>query len=204
MDVRCADGGIRVHQRHLQPDPGTDYEVRSSLTGPVTDSTANVTATFTTSAAPALGTVSVSAKDHESASISVNISNADDTSVYLQYKKSTDTLWTDAPAQTAASGSTSVTFSLTGLDAATDYEVRSSLTGPVTDSTANVTATFTTSAAPALGTVSVTAKDHESASISVSISNADARRCTCSTRRRPTPAGPTLAAQTAASTELPV
>ena len=97
-------------------DPATDYQVRSSLTSPVTDSTANVTGTFTTSAVPALGTVSVTAKDHESASISVSISNADATSVYLQYKKDDDPGWTDAAAQTAASGATSVTFSLTGLD----------------------------------------------------------------------------------------
>ena len=121
-----------------------------SLTSPVTDSTTNVTATFTTSAAPALGTVSVTAKDHESATISVSISNADDTSVYLQYKKSTDSTWTDVAAPTAASGATSVTFSLTGLVANTEYQVRASLTSPVTDSTTNVTATFTTSAVPAL------------------------------------------------------
>ena len=169
----AASGATSVTFSLTGLDPATNYQVRSSLTSPVTDSTANVTGTFTASAVPALGTVSVTAKDHESATISVSISNADDTSVYLQYKKDDDPGWTDAAAQTAALGATSVTFSLTGLDPATNYQVRSSLTSPVTDSTANVTGTFTTLAAPVLGTVSVTAKDHESATISVSISNAD-------------------------------
>ena len=268
-------------------------------TNPVQDAAGNDAAALTnqsvtnttTLAAPVLGTASVASKTHDSASISVSISNADATSVYLQYKKDGDPGWTDAAAQTAASGATSVTFSLTGLvdatelpgaqftdqsrhrqhdecngdihdigcpcagygesrysergeqdsrvgihqcehlqrgrhvgvpavqedgrlhmdrrcgtdsgigsyqcdfqpdlDPATNYQVRSSLTSPVTDSTANVTGTFTTSAVPALGTVSVTAKDHESATISVSIPTRMTRRCTCSTRRMTTPAGPT-------------
>ena len=154
-------------------DANMEYQVRASLTSLITDDTTNVTATFTTAAAPVLGSATVESKTHNSASIMVGITNANDTSVYLEYKKTVDPEWTNVPAQTAASGATSVSFTLKGLDANTAYQVRASLTSPITDDTTNVTATFTTAVAPVLGSAAVESRTHDAATVKVTISNAN-------------------------------
>ena len=63
----------------------------------------------------------------EPISRSTSRSISDDTSVYLQYKKSTDSTWTSTPDKTATSGVRSVTFELSGLDELASYNARASL-----------------------------------------------------------------------------
>ena len=152
-------------------EAGADYQVRASLTDPITDGTTNVTESFTTLTVPVLGSATVESKRHNSAIVKVAISNPNNTSVYLQYKKTSETDWTDATSQSAAQGDTSVSFSLTGLDAGTDYQVRSSLTDPITDGTTNVTESFTTLTVPVLGSATVEDTTQNSAIVKVAISN---------------------------------
>ena len=154
--------------------PITSYNVRASLNSPITATTNNVTRDFGTRLAPAIGTVSFNDITWNSAKVTVGISNADYTAVYLQYKRETDNSWTDAQTQTARWDDSNVSFSLMNLTQSTKYDVRASLTSPITDSTTNKSATFETpTTSLSLGTVSASNVTQTGADVTVTISNAD-------------------------------
>ena len=97
---------------------------------------------FTTITPASITSLSISGITTSTASAAVGLVNPDglSTTIYLRYKKSTDTAWTASNATTTG---TSHTFLFGGLDHATEYEVEASLsdsyTGPAS-------ATFTTNA----------------------------------------------------------
>ena len=153
-------------------DASTQYHVRASL---VSDfSSGVITDDFTTSAPPAsITTVADSDVTHNSAKITVAVSNAGSgTTVYLQHKKRSVTGWptTTTPSMNATSGSPSPVFTLSSLDASTLYDVRASLKDDFSDTP--VTDDFTTLAAPTVDTVSVSEITYSTAKATVSLSNA--------------------------------
>ena len=154
-------------------DASTLYDVRASLESDF--SSGVVTDDFTTSAPPpAITTVAYSDVTHNSAKITVTVSNPNSTTVYLQYKKTADPSFTSVPSKTTTTTNTSeeVVFSLSSLDASTDYTVQASLDSTFAAGTITPD-TFTTDAPPsAITSVSVGSIAYNSASATVSLSDA--------------------------------
>ena len=152
-----------------------------------------VSDTFTTNAPPpAITTVADSEVDHDSAKITVTVSNAGTgTKVYLQYKKRSTTSWpatSTAQQLTATSSSPSPTHTYGGLDASMQYDVRASLKSDF--SSGIETDNFTTTAPPVvISDVSVPDADrlHNSAKITVTVSNPN--NTTVNLRHKVTTAG---------------
>ena len=143
---------------------GTTYEVEAWL-GSDTDN--KVTATFTTSMAPSISSISVGGITKTSATATVNIANPGDAqnTVNLRYSVDGENSWTDH--MKTETGST-VAFPLSSLTAGTTYEVEAWL-GSDTDN--KVTATFTTSMAPSISSISVGGITKTSATATVNIAN---------------------------------
>ena len=116
---------------------GTTYEVEAWLS---TDASKKVTATFTTSSAPSISSISVGSITKTSASAAVNIANPGtaQNTVNLRYSIDGEDIWTD---HTKSETGSTVSFPLSGLTAGATYEVEAWL-GSDTDNKA--TATFTT------------------------------------------------------------
>ena len=116
---------------------GTTYEVEAWLS---TDASKKVTATFTTSSAPSISSISVGSITKTSASATVNIANPGtaQNTVNLRYSVDGEDIWTD---HTKSETGSTVSFPLSGLTAGATYEVEAWL-GSDTDNKA--TATFTT------------------------------------------------------------
>ena len=152
-------------------DADTDYDVRASLKSDF--SSGVVTDDFTTPASPsAITTVADSDVDHESAKITVTVSNADDTTVYLQYRKDGESWPATTTRETGTATTTDPTpeFTLSGLDADTDYDVRASLATDFSNATED---DFKTLKTPTADGVAVTEITYSSAKATVSLSNAN-------------------------------
>ena len=143
---------------------GTTYEVEAWL-GNDTDN--KVTATFTTSMAPSISSISVGGITKTSATATVNIANPGDAqnTVNLRYSVDGEDSWTD---HTKTETGSTVEFPLSSLTAGTTYEVEAWL-GNDTDN--KVTATFTTSMAPSISSISVGGITKTSATATVNIAN---------------------------------
>lgn len=150
----------------------TQYDVRASLADDF--SSGVITDDFTTATpAPTITGVADSEVTHNSAKITVSVSNPSSTEVYARYKESskadsTYTALTSKPTTTTGS-SEDVVFSLSGLSDETGYTVQASL---ASDYSGASTDTFTTlKTPPSITSVGETAYDHNSATITVSVSN---------------------------------
>ena len=147
----------------------TAYEVEAWLAN---DTTKKVTATFTTlsdsSTAPSVSSVSVGDIEQTTATATVNIANpgTGQNTVNLRYSVKDEDSWTNK--DKSDTGST-VTIDLSSLIAGTTYEVEAWLS---TDTNKVVTATFTTSPAPSISSISVGSIARTSASAAVNIANA--------------------------------
>ena len=143
---------------------GTAYEVEAWL-GSDTDN--KVTATFTTSMAPSISSISVGGITKTSATATVNIANPGDAqnTVNLRYSVDGEDSWTD---HTKTETGSTVEFPLSSLTAGTTYEVEAWL-GSDTDN--KVTATFTTSMAPSISSISVGGITKTSATATVNMAN---------------------------------
>ena len=143
---------------------GTTYEVEAWL-GSDTDN--KVTATFTTSMAPSISSISVGGITKTSATATVNIANPGDAqnTVNLRYSVDGENSWTD---HTKTETGSTVAFPLSSLTAGTTYEVEAWL-GSDTDN--KVTATFTTSMAPSISSIGVGGITKTSATATVNIAN---------------------------------
>ena len=143
---------------------GTAYEVEAWL-GSDTDN--KVTATFTTSMAPSISSIDVGGITKTSATATVNIANPGDAqnTVNLRYSVDGEDSWTD---HTKTEAGSAVEFPLSSLTAGTAYEVEAWL-GSDTDN--KVTATFTTSMAPSISSISVGGITKISATATVNIAN---------------------------------
>ena len=156
-------------------DSSTGYTVQASFQN---DYSAGVVSdTFTTTAPPStITSVADSEVDHDSAKITVTVSNpaSGGTTVYLQHKKNSEPNWPavgTATQLTATSASPSPSHTYSGLDSSTSYNVRASLNSDFSDSTGD---TFTTTAPPpAISGISIpdANRTHNSAKIEVSVSN---------------------------------
>ena len=142
----------------------TAYEVEAWL-GSDTDN--KVTATFTTSMAPSISSIGVGGITKTSATATVNIANPGDAqnTVNLRYSVDGEDSWTD---HTKTETGSAVEFPLSSLTAGTAYEVEAWL-GSDTDN--KVTATFTTSMAPSISSISVGGITKTSATATVNIAN---------------------------------
>ena len=143
---------------------GTTYEVEAWL-GSDTDN--KVTATFTTSMAPSISSISVGGITKTSATATVNLANPGDAqnTVNLRYSVDGEDSWTD---HTKTETGSTVEFPLSSLTAGTTYEVEAWL-GSDTDN--KVTATFTTSMAPSISSISVGGITKTSATATVNLAN---------------------------------
>ena len=148
---------------------GTAYEVEAWL-GSDTDN--KVTATFMTTQAvavtpPSISSVSVTNETQTSADATVNIDDAGtaQNTVNLRYSVDGENSWTD---HTKTETGSAVEFPLSSLTAGTTYEVEAWL-GSDTDN--KVTATFTTSMAPSISSISVGGITKTSATATVNIAN---------------------------------
>ena len=80
-------------------------------------------ATFTT---PGISSITAGSITHNSATVSVTVSNPNSTAIYLQYKQDDASSW-ETPgtaSQTATDTNATVNFALTGLYRFTDFDVR--------------------------------------------------------------------------------
>ena len=159
---------------------GTTYEVEAWL-GSDTDN--KVTATFTTSMAPSISSISVGGITKTSATATVNIANPGDAqnTVNLRYSVDGENSWTD---HTKTETGSAVEFPLSSLMAGTAYEVEAWL-GSDTDN--KVTATFMTTQAvavtpPSISSVSVTNETQTSADATVNIDDAGTAQNTVNLR----------------------
>ena len=117
----------------VQADEGKTIKVRVSFTDnanfpeTLTSAATGAVAAPTAPIGPGVGTVTSASITRTSAVITVTISNPDTNSrtVNLQYKRNADTAWTGVNPQSTVANP--VTFTLSGLTANTDYDVRASL-----------------------------------------------------------------------------
>ena len=123
-------------------DTDTSYEVRARLTNSLPDTNS---LTFRTLTAPAITRVTRSQVTHDSANITVSVSNALDETVQIWWREAAHPGWGNSTTWTATKADPSPVFKLTGLEPYTPYEVRASLTSSLPDTNS---VTFTTSAAP--------------------------------------------------------
>ena len=150
---------------------GTTYEVEAWLS---TDTSKKVTATFTTSPAPSISSISVGSITRTSASATVNIANPGtaQNTVNLRYSVDDEDSWTD---HTKTETGSTVAFPLSSLTAGTTYEVEAWL-GNDTDNKATATFTTTLPAAvlsPTINSVRVGNILETTATATVSIANPD-------------------------------
>ena len=146
------------------------YEVEAWLAN---DTAKKVTATFTTLKAPngiptpSVSSVSVSNITMKTATATVNIANPGNAqnTVNLRHSVDGEDIWTD---HTKTETGSTVAIDLSSLTAGTTYEVEAWLSN---DDTKKVTATFTTSPAPIISSISVGSITRTSASATVNIAN---------------------------------
>ena len=121
----------------------TAYTVRARATNANGDGDWSGDATGTPVSGPSVSTVTVSNITETTANVTVAVANLQGArkTVHLQYKKNSDSAWTDAGSRSTTG--TDVEFSLTSLDGNTDYDVRASLEQDF--SAGVVEETFTTS-----------------------------------------------------------
>ena len=105
----------------------TVYNVQGALANE-TPFDSVVSGTFTTWT-PTITGASDSEVTHNSAKITVTVSNPNSTTVYLQYKKTADPSFTSVPSKitTTTNATEGVVFSLSTLDASIGYTVQASL-----------------------------------------------------------------------------
>ena len=153
----------------------TTYEVEAWL-GSDTDN--KVTATFTTSMAPSISSISVGDITKTSATATVNIRDAGtaQNTVNLRHSVDGEDSWTD---HTKTEAGSTVEFPLSSLTADTTYEVEAWL-GSDTDN--KVTATFTTSMAPSISSIGVGGITKTSATATVNIRDAGTAQNTVNLR----------------------
>ena len=151
---------------------GTTYEVEAWLSND--DTSKKVTATFTTSPAPSISSISVGSITRTSASATVNIANPGtaQNTVNLRYSVDDEDSWTD---HTKTETGSTVSFPLSGLTAGTTYKVEAWLGS---DTGNKATATFTTTLpaavlSPAINSVRVGNILETTATATVSIANPD-------------------------------
>ena len=153
-----------------------------------TDDTAKkVTATFTTSPAPSISSISVGSITRTSASATVNIANPGtaQNTVNLRYSVDGEDSWTD---HTKTETGSTVSFPLSGLTAGTTYEVEAWL-GSDMDNKATATFTTTLPAAvlsPTINSVRVGNILETTATATVNINNADGSTQTAKLQYRTT------------------
>ena len=163
---------------------GTTYEVEAWLGS---DTANKVTASFTTSPAPSISSISVGRITRTSATATVNISNSGTAQsiVNLRYSVQDANRWTD---HTKTGTGSTVSFPLSGLAAGTTYEVEAWL-GSDTDNKATATFTTTLPAAlpsPTINSVRVGNILETTATATVSIDNADGSTQTAKLQYRTT------------------
>ena len=163
---------------------GTTYEVEAWLS---TDTSKKVTATFTTSPAPSISSISVGSITRTSASATVNIANPGtaQNTVNLRYSVDGEDSWTD---HTKSETGSTVSFPLSGLTAGTTYEVEAWL-GSDMDNKATATFTTTLPAAvlsPTINSVRVGNILETTATATVNIDNADGSTQTAKLQYRTT------------------
>ena len=138
-----------------------------------------VTNTFTTAATPAaITTVAESAVDHNSAKITVTVSDPNSTTVYLRHKKTleADSTYSSPTSKTTTTtgASEDVVFELSGLATSTGYTVQAKLGDNDFTSGTIETDDFTTTAPPpAISGIAVPDANrlHNSAKIEISVNN---------------------------------
>ena len=162
----------------------TTYEVEAWLS---TDTSKKVTATFTTSPAPSISSISVGSITRTSASATVNIANPGtaQNTVNLRYSVDGEDSWTD---HTKTETGSTVAFPLSSLTAGTTYEVEAWL-GNDTDNKATATFTTTLPAAvlsPTINSVRVGNILETTATATVNIDNADGSTQTAKLQYRTT------------------
>ena len=150
---------------------GTTYEVEAWLGS---DTVNKVTASFTTSSAPSISSISVGSITRTSASATVNIANPGtaQNTVNLRYSVDGEDSWTD---HTKSETGSTVSFPLSNLTAGTTYKVEAWL-GSDTDNKATATFTTTLPAAvlsPTINSVRVGNILETTATATVSIANPD-------------------------------
>ena len=112
-------------------DANTQYNVRASLKSDFSEDVE--TQNFTTRQTPSVSSVSVGTITHGTATATVSLSNAFNSTVYLRHKVSSagDSAYIDATSQTTSAAS--IGFSLSGLSPGVEYTVQSSLWSATTD-----------------------------------------------------------------------
>ena len=163
---------------------GTTYEVEAWLS---TETSKKVTATFTTSPAPNISSISVGSITRTSATATVNIANPGtvQNTVNLRYSVQDEDSWTD---HTKSETGSTVSFPLSSLTAGTTYEVEAWL-GTDTDNKATATFTTTLPAAvlpPTINSVRVGNILETTATATVNIDNADGSTQTAKLQYRTT------------------
>ena len=163
---------------------GTTYEVEAWLS---TETSKKVTATFTTSPAPNISSISVGSITRTSATATVNIANpgTGQNTVNLRYSVQDEDSWTDL---TKSETGSTVSFPLSSLTAGTTYEVEAWL-GTDTDNKATATFTTTLPAAvlsPTINSVRVGNILETMATATVNIDNADGSTQTAKLQYRTT------------------
>ncbi|MYF44802.1 MAG: S-layer homology domain-containing protein, partial [Acidimicrobiaceae bacterium] len=142
---------------------GTTYNVEASFDS---DFSTKSTASFTTTPPPSVSSVSAGSITYQSATATVAVANPDGTSVRLRRQPDGATTWiTETP---KAASSSPVTFSLTGLTAATTYTLEASFDS---DFSTKAAATFTTKSAPSVSSVTASGITYQSATVRLAVSN---------------------------------
>ena len=143
---------------------GTTYDVEASFNNDFSD---KATASFkTTPATSVLSVLSVSAGSITDTSATVTVAAANPTgTLYLRHRQNGTTTWTEA-SKTASSSP--VTFDVTGLSAGTTYDVEASFNSGFSD---KVTASFNTTPAPSVSSVSPGSITDTSATVTVAAAN---------------------------------
>ena len=100
---------------------GTNYTVEAALNSGFTISLKSDT--FST---PGISSVSAGSITHNSATVSVTVSNPNNTAIFLQYKQDTENSYTDTGSMTATTSDATVEFELSGLRRFTEYDVQAS------------------------------------------------------------------------------
>ena len=183
-DKEKSDTGSTVAIDLSSLTAGTTYEVEAWLS---TDTSKKVTATFTTSPAPSISSISVGSITRTSASATVNIANPGtaQNTVNLRYSVDGEDSWTD---HTKSETGSTVSFPLSNLTAGTTYEVEAWL-GSDADNKATATFTTTLPAAvlsPRINSVRVGNILETTATATVNIDNADGSTQTAKLQYRTT------------------
>ena len=103
--------------------PGKTYTVAAAF-----DSSFAIGKQSTTFDTPSISSVTASSITHNSATVSVTVSNPNSTTIYLQYKQDDESSWIthSGTPPTATDSDATVEFALTGLYRFTDFDVRAS------------------------------------------------------------------------------